>query len=264
VEKVKETANNAAEAIKGAFGAEKEKTVLVQGEVIPEVRTHSAAETVMQMPSAGQDAEVSRTVKTEYDTAHTWEQQHEGGLGHRAKETVLGAAEVVGEKAAVAAEVVKEKASEVQDSLAVTGHNARVKIDNALERNLGPTADAVKAEGHKIKQAVLDDAVHDAELLSKHLQGANTSLKEQERTDLQKTQAEKLAGYHTHTGGSTRVDAVLDKNLGTIVDEVQAETLRAKEDVLHQTIQVGEVLQSEAEKAASSLRRQSESEKAKK
>jgi hypothetical protein len=262
-EKVKEKANNAAEAINRVWtGTEKEKTVSVRGEELPEVRTHSAAETVMQMPSVGQDADVSRTVKTEYDTAHTWEQQHEGGLRHRAKEAVVGGVEVVGEKVGAAAEVVKETAFGVQESLAATGHNARVKIENSLEKNLGPTRDIVLAEGQKLKRAVLEDVAHDAELLSKQLQGANESLKDQERRDSQKSQAEKLAGYHTHTGGSTRVDAALERNFGSMVDEVQAEGLRAKEDVLHQTIEATGTLQSEVEKAAASLREQQRTEQA--
>jgi hypothetical protein len=257
-EKVKETAHTAAEAIRNVFpGPNKENTVVVQGQEIVEVKTHSLEEAVMHLPAPG-EGEQSRTVKTEYDTAHTWDQQHEGGLGHRAKETVKGAAETVGEKVVAAAETIKEKAADVQESLAETGHNARVKIDGALERNFGPTADKIIAGGEEARQSVIEETAKGAELVEQQLGGAASSLREQERNEQQKTDREILEQYHSAPEG--RIENALEKNFGTIVQEAQLEGQKAKEGAIQETAHAAEVVQAEFGNIASSLREQQRNE----
>jgi hypothetical protein len=256
---VKETAHNAAEVIKSVFpGPNRENTVVVGGDRIVEVKTHSLEEAVMHMPTAGQEGEHSRTVKTQSDTAHTWEQQHEGGLGHRAKETVRGAAEAVGEKAVAVTEVIKEKAAGVQESLAETGHNARVKIDEALERNFGGTAEKVQVEGEKARQECIDGTARGAELVQAQLGDAASSLREQERTEQQKTDAEILQQYHSTPEG--RIENALDKNFGKIAQVAQLEGQKAKQDAIHETANAAELVQEEFGNIASSLREQQRNE----
>jgi hypothetical protein len=244
---VKETAHTAAEAIRNVFpGPNKENTVVVQGEEIVEVKTHSLEETVMHLPAPG-EGEQSRTVKTEYDTAHTWDQQHEGGLGHRAKETVRGAAEAI-----------KEKAVDAQEALAETGHNARVKIDDALERNFGATAEKILAGGEEARQSALDQTAKGAELVEAQLGGAASSLREQETAEKQKTDRDILEQYHSTPEG--RIENAMDKNFGTIVQEAQLEGQKAKEGAIQETAHAAEVVQAEFGNIASSLREQQRNE----
>jgi hypothetical protein len=259
-DRAKSTAHNAAESIRGVFG-ERDNTVNIQGEEIVEVRTHSLEESVMHMPSAGQDGVASRTVKTESDTAHTWEQQHEGGLGHRAKETVRGAAETVGEKAVEAVEVIKDKAGDVQDLLAETGHNARVKIDDALERNFGATAERIQAQGEKARLSAVEDTARGAELVQAQFGGAASSLKDQERTELQKTEAQKLQQYHS--GAKGPLDNTLDSQFGNIAHEFEVEGQKTKESAIHDTARFAELIGDEFGNAASSLRDQQRNEQTK-
>jgi len=257
-ERVKETAHTAAEAIKNVFPApNKENTVVVNGEEIVEVKTHSLGEAVMHLPAAG-EGEQSRTVQTEYDTAHTWDQQHEGGLGHRAKETVRGAAETVGEKVVAVAETIKGKAADAQESLAETGHNARVKIDGALERNFGATAEKILAGGEEARQSALDQTAKGAEFVQAQLGGAASSLREQERTEVQKTDREILEQYHSTPEG--RIENAMDKNFGTIVQEAQLGGQKAKEGAIQETAHAAEVVQAEFGNIASSLREQQRNE----
>jgi len=228
--------------------------VQVQGEVIPEVKTHSLEEATMHKLSPGQEGLATRTVATEYDTAHTWEQQHEGGLGHRAKETVRGAAEVVGEKAVHAAEVVKDKAVGAQEALAETGHHAREKIEGSLERNFGGTAEKIHAEGTRIKESALEDTAHTVELVREQLGIAAESLKDQERTEAQKSEAEKLQQYHSST--ERPLDRTVDHKLGHAADRVLAEGQRAKEGAIHETAHIAELLEQQAGNLATALRDQ--------
>jgi hypothetical protein len=248
---VKETAHNAAEAIKAVLpGPPKENIVDVQGEKMVEVKTHSLEEAVLHMPTAGQEGVASRTIATEYETAHTWEQQHEGGLGHRAKETARQAVEVVGEKAA-----------EARESLAETGHNARVKIDETLERNFGPTAEKVQLEGEKAKETAIEAVAQGSELVKAHLGDAASSLREQERTELQKTEAEKMQQYHSSAVGP--LDNTLERNFGGIVDEAQLEAQKAKESAIHETAKAVETVEDKVGAIASSLREQQRNEPSK-
>jgi len=256
-ERVKETAHHAADVIKAVLpGPPREHFVKVQGENIVEVKTHSLEEAVLHMPTAGQQGVASRTIPTEYETAHTWEQQHEGGLAHRAMETARHAAEVVGEKAVAAAGVVKEKAVEARGSLVETGHNARVKIDETLERNFGATAEKLQSEGEKAKETALEATARSSELVKEHLGNAASSLREQERTELQKTEAEKMQQYHSSAVGP--LDNTLERNFGGIVDEAQLEAQKAKESAIHETAKAVETVEDKVGTIASSLRQQQE------
>jgi len=243
-DKVRGRAASVTDSIKEAFSRKDDK-VHVQGEEIIEVKTHSLEEAVMHKPTAGQDGVASATVKTEYDTAHTWEQQHEGGLGHRAKETARGAVEAVGEKASAAADVIKERASAVQGSLAETGHNTRVKVDESLDRNFGGTAEKIHAEAHRVKENLLEDAAHDTELAQGQLGAAATTLHEKESIETRKTEATKL-NHQAHT----------DSTVSNVADKMIVEGQQIKEDAIHSAALVADDLEHEAGNAASSLREQ--------
>jgi len=248
LERVKEKAYSVTETIKGAFAKDK-------GD---EVKTHSLEESVMQMPSAGQGGTTSETISTEYETAHTWEQQHEGGLGHRAKETARAAAEVIGEKAVGAAETIKDKAAEVHSSLAEKGHSARVKIENALERNFGAEAELLQAEGEKARKSAQEDTARAAELVRDGLGGAASSLRQQELAEKHKTKAETLQEYHTH--GSGPIDDVVERNFGVIAEQAILEGQTAKEGAIHETTRTAELVQEQFGNAAASLREQQRNE----
>jgi len=223
-------------AVKSVFpDPDREKTVVVQGETLPVVKTHSPEEAALYMPTAGDGGEHSRTVKTEYDTAHTWDQQHEGGLGHRAKETVRGAAQAVGEKAVAATEFIKEKAYGVQESLAETGHNAREKI---------------QVEGEKVRLECIDGTARGAELAQAQLGDVASSLREQERTEQQKTDAEILRQEHSPPEG--RIEHALDK--------IAQVAHKAKQEAIHDTAAVAECGQAQFGNIASSLREQQRNE----
>lgn len=264
LDKVRGRAASVTESIKEAF-SKKEDKVHVGGEDIVEVKTHSLEETVMHRPTIGQDALTTRTVSTEYGTAHTWEQQHEGGLGHRAKETVRGAAEsvtetavhvadIVGERASYVAEAIKETAATTQEKLAETGHNARVKLDDTLDRNFGGTAEKIHAEGHKVKQNALEDTARGAELVQEQLGIAAASLKDQEKTEGQKTDVEKLQQYHSSS--DKPLDNALDRRFGNTADQVIVEGQKAKEGAIHETAHAAELLEEQVGKVASALRDQ--------
>jgi len=213
-------------AVKSVFpDPNAENTVVVQGETLPEVKTHSLEESVLYRPTAGDGGECSRTVKTECDTAHTWDQQHEGGLGHRAKETVREAAQVVGEKAVAGFEFIKEKAAGAQESLAETGHNAREKIE---------------VEGEKVRLECIDGTARGAEQLQVKLGDAALSLREKERTEQQKIDG--------HSSPEGRIEHALDK--------VAQVAHMAKKEAIRETAVVAECGQTQCGNIASSLREQ--------
>jgi len=178
-------------------------------------------------------------------------------VGEKAVE-VLGVARsavnVVGEKAVAAADVVGEKAVEALGVLAETGHNASVQIGDALERKFGATAEKVQLEGQKAKESALDDLAQVAELVQGHLGDAASTLREQERDEVQKTEAEKMRQYHSDARGP--LDDTLERNFGEIVDEAQLEAQKMKEGTIRKTAEATEIIADAAGSAASSLREQ--------
>lgn len=283
-EKVKETAHHAAEAIKSVLPvAKKENTVVVQGEELPEVKTHSVEEAVMHFPLSEEEGLASRTVHTQYETAHTWDQQHkeEGGIRHRTSEAVKDAAgavgetaavvgekvvEVLGDKTAQAKEILKDTAeqiaamsSEALETMEGKGHEARVKIDGALERHLGPTAEKINIETEKARQSAIDNTARTAELVQEQLGSAASALRTQEQEEQAKTEAEKLAQYHSASKGP--LDDKLDRNFGTIARELESEGQKAKEGAISETAHAVELLQDGFGDLASALRDQQQQEK---
>jgi hypothetical protein len=272
-EKVKETAHHAAEAIKSVLPvAKKENTVVVQGEVIPEVKAHTVEEAVLHFPLSEEEGLASRTVHTQYQTAHTWDQQHkeEGGIRHRTSEAVKDAAGAVGETAAVVGEKVVEVLKDTAEHIAAMsnealgtvegkGHEARVKIDGALERHLGPTAEKINIEAEKARQSAIDNTARTAELVQEQFGTAASALRTQEQKEQAKTEAEKLAQYHSAPKGP--LDDKLDRNFGTIAKEMELEGQKAKEGAISETAHAVELLQDGFGDFASALREQQQHEK---
>jgi len=212
-------------------------------------------------------------------------------LSEKFEETahVLGdKAHVLNEKIGETAHVIKSKLLERRNSLEEAGHNARVKIDAALEKKFGYQAEKIQTEFEKARLSAINDTARVAELLQQQLKHGAADLREQQQARMITADpllADEKEPAHIHdTSGSLpfigenavaqrfldlehnleytgclareKIDSALERKFGPRVEEILLETEKAKDLAIDETARAVETLEVQLGKCVSSFRDQ--------
>jgi len=197
-------------------------------------------------------------------------------------------AHVINEKIGEKAHIIKNKLLERRNSLEEAGHNARVKIDAALEKKFGYQAEKIQTEFEKARLSAINDTAHIAELLQQQLRHGAADLREQQQARMVTADpllADEKEPAHVHepsgslpfigenvvaqrfldlehnleyTGCLARekIDTALERKFGPKVEEILLETEKAKDLAIDETARAVETLEVQVGKCVSSFRDQ--------
>jgi len=177
----------------------------------------------------------------------------------------------------------KEKIMETKNSLEESAHNARLRVDAALEKKFGYQAEKIQTEIEKARLSAISDTARVAELLQAQFGHCASDLRDQQQ---QKTQpfvgdhkadvlpegaspaligenvvAQRVLDAHEgleDTGHKARVkiDNALERQFGGQVEKLKLEGEKARDSAIDETARTAELLQGKCGECAASFREQ--------
>jgi len=235
---------------------------------------HAQANLASQEPAFEQKEMMARSVFDEkQQDGPTQQQIIEDTLTSVPPVVTLHIPETFGEK-------FKAKLRERRNSLEEVGHNARLKMDAALERKFGCQAEKIQTELERARLTVISDAARMADMLQEHFSRCATDLKTQQQEaqipkvellDEKEIPQALLLGENVvaqkslelqrslQTSGHVvreKMDATIETKLGPKAAPFLQAGERLKAMAMEDTVETAEQIREQLTMAASSLREQ--------